>query len=209
MNEPYGTFIDPRDDNEYKWVRIGDQIWMAENLRTLVFQNGDPIFRVRQNKYFEEKIAAYCDPCYLVRNGKAFGRLYNRFAVVDNRSIVPEGWCIPSNEDWLQLIDFLGGSAIAGGKLKFSGTDLWHEPNYGATNESGFSAVPAGFSVPGIARVPIGYTSIWWSSSVSEDQCQDTAGVEHNNSESYIDNSVDLGFYSVRCIKNKNRLQFS
>jgi uncharacterized protein (TIGR02145 family) len=128
-------------------VTIGSQEWQAENLNVDRFRNGDPIPEVRTKEEWEiagkRGEPAWCyydnDP----ENGKIYGKLYNWYAVNDSRGLAPEGWHIPTDGEWTILTDYLGGDEVAGGKLKSN--SYWNAPNTGATNESGFSALPGGF----------------------------------------------------------------
>lgn len=120
--QQYGSFTDSRDSRVYKTVKIGDQLWMAENLNTDRFRNGDII---PQAKSADEWIQAlqYQQPawCYYSNNkfiGKEYGKLYNWYAVNDPRGLSPAGWEIPSNEDWNEVIYFFGGSTEVGNALK-------------------------------------------------------------------------------------------
>lgn len=129
------------DGNSYKTVKIGNQIWMAENLKTTHYSDGTPI----QNfVYNNEEV-----------NASNYGRLYRWSAAMRNSSgsntnpsgiqgVSPEGWHIPSIKEWLELVNNLGGNAIAGGKLKELGIEYWQTPNTNATNESLFNARPGG-----------------------------------------------------------------
>lgn len=138
-----GTVTDA-DGNVYKTVVIGKQTWMAENLRTTRFRNGERISKIESDSIWVNiKSAAYC--YYKNSNEKdtmQLGCLYNLDAVFDGRNIAPEGWHIPDTTEWNELIDFLGGQEIAGGKMKMDGFDFWFEPNRSATNESGFNGLP-------------------------------------------------------------------
>ncbi len=124
---PSGTFTDTRDNTTYKWVRIGDQVWMGENL---AYEPASGDYWSFQN-----------DP----NNVSTYGYLYSWETA---KAIAPDGWHLPSNAEWNTLITYLGGEDIAGGKMKTtttgSGTAYWLDPNKGASNESNFSALPAG-----------------------------------------------------------------
>jgi uncharacterized protein (TIGR02145 family) len=129
-------------------VEIGEQIWMRENLNVSAFRNGDPIPEAQTNSIWEDYTAqrkpAWCYYEMDSTNAGKLGKLYNWFAVNDPRGLAPDGWHVPSDEEWQTLIDYLGGDSLAGGKMK--GNDLfWESPNTGATNESGFSALPGGY----------------------------------------------------------------
>jgi uncharacterized protein (TIGR02145 family) len=119
---------------------------MAQNLRVLHYRNGDPVQNVtNDNEWFNLISGGYC--WYLndeIQYKNGYGPLYNYYTVTDARNICPEGWRLPTQSDWNSLQSYLGGNVIAGGKLKQSGTEYWYDPNDGATNESKFSAMPAG-----------------------------------------------------------------
>ncbi|HPG38813.1 MAG TPA: chitobiase/beta-hexosaminidase C-terminal domain-containing protein [bacterium] len=140
-----GTVIDI-DGNTYQTVKIGDQWWMAENLRVTHYRNGDPIPNITDNtewKYFSTGAYCYYDNNNI--NAAVYGALYNWHVVNDNRNLAPAGWHVPSDAEWQALINYLGGDAVAGGKMKEVGTTHWLSPNKGATNESGFTARPGGW----------------------------------------------------------------
>lgn len=203
-----GTVTDV-EGNVYKTVKIGNQWWMAENLRTTRYRNGDSIPNVIDNAdWVSLTTPAYC--CYnndFNSYGNTFGLLYNWYTVDSasngNKNICPEGWHIPSNIEFLTLINNQGGLAEAGGKMKEAGTSHWDLPNIGATNTSGFTGLPAGFRsyVDGTFKY-IGSFGHWWSSTQSDEIQAWNIGLY------YLDSSVDnspsvkkLGF-SIRCIKD-------
>lgn len=135
-----GTFIDQRDGQEYKWVRIGNQMWMAENLN----------YKKRKSWCYNNKVA----------NCNEYGRLYNWETAI---KACPNGWHIPIDAEWDNLVDYLRGSDVAGGKMKETGTTHWDSPNKDATNESGFTALPGGFrSTVGYFN-DLGSNNSWWS----------------------------------------------
>jgi uncharacterized protein (TIGR02145 family) len=128
------SFTDARDNRTYNTVCIGSKIWMAENLA----------YNAPGSKCFNETGS----------NCNTYGRLYDWTTVMQGESssnanpsgvkgICPDGWHLPSQAEWAEMIDYLGGDTIAGGKLK--ATELWLSPNLGATNSSGFRALPAGY----------------------------------------------------------------
>jgi uncharacterized protein (TIGR02145 family) len=141
----YGTMTD-QDGNVYKTVTIGEQTWMAENLRTTTYRNGDPITKIEE---FEDwKATTKGAYCWMKNDEEThknkFGAFYNWHAVTDSRNIAPEGWHVATVNDWDLLLSTLGGNNVAGGKLKESGNKHWAGPNKGANNSSGFSALPTG-----------------------------------------------------------------
>lgn len=133
------------DGNIYQTIVIGNQCWMTENLKVTHYSNGDPIPNViDNNEWGGLSIGAYCSYDNDESNISTYGLLYNWFAVNDSRNIAPEGWHVPSDEEWQTLVDYLGSEPVAGGKMKEVGTTHWSNPNTGATNESGFTALPGG-----------------------------------------------------------------
>ena len=171
-----GTFIDSRDGNEYNWVQIGDQVWMAENLAYLPSVNmvADGSEDAAGSYYY-----VYGYDGTNVADAKAtdnyatYGVLYNWTAAMDGEAssttnpsgiqgVCPAGWHLPSDAEWTELTDYLGGTSIAGGKLKETGTTHWASPNTGATNETGFTALPGGYRYNNGAFYDIGYAGYWW-----------------------------------------------
>ncbi len=165
------------DGNVYQTVKIGDQLWMAENLRTTRYRNGDAIpANLSNNEWQTTKSGAYAIYPHNDVDGinsdeemvESYGKLYNWHAVDDDRGLCPKGWHVPSDDEWHTLVDCLGGSDVAGGKMKSTRTELdahprWDSPNEGATNESGWSGLPGGQRLfNGI----FGFidSGFWWSS---------------------------------------------
>jgi uncharacterized protein (TIGR02145 family) len=192
------------DGNIYHTVQIGNQIWMVENLRTTRYRNGDQITNITEKTAWQSlTTGGYCWHNNDSKNKPVYGAMYNWFAVNDKRRLAPEGWHVPSNQEWTVLWNNLGGKNIAGGKLKETGTLHWINPNNGATNESGFCALPGGVRSDLGDFYDIGSYGYWW--------CTD----ETNNTDAW---SVSAGHvlvemqdwggcnkksaYSVRCIKD-------
>lgn len=151
------TTVVDAEGNKYKTVVIGNQTWMAENLKTTRFRNGDIIpLRSDSNAWKSSGLAKETAWCYYDNNSSHdddYGKLYNWYTVVDSRQICPKGWHVPSNEEVEELIVYLspdvGSFMTAGGKMKSTGTlqagtGLWHEPNSEATNSTGFTGHPGG-----------------------------------------------------------------
>ncbi len=162
----YGSVTDI-DGNTYRTIVIGQQEWMAENLTVEHYANGDPIPEVTANgQWVDLTTGAWCyydnDPAYEC----PYGKLYNWYVTVDDRNVCPTGWHVPTDAEWTILTDYLGGEAVAGGKMKSTGTTYWDAPNAPATNESGFSGLPAGGRVVNNGLFDqIGSRGHWWSSS--------------------------------------------
>lgn len=141
----YSQTMTDIDGNIYQTVTIGTQVWMAENLKVTHYRNGDAISNITDNTEWSNlTTGAYCNYDNDENNATTYGSLYNWYAVNDSRNIAPEGWHVPSDVELQTLVDYLGGSGVAGGKMKETGTTYWNRSNTGATNESGFSALPGG-----------------------------------------------------------------
>jgi uncharacterized protein (TIGR02145 family) len=154
------------EGNVYKTVKIGQQIWMSENLKVTKLNDGTDIPLVTDgNAWGILTTAAYCwyNNDYNTY-GKVYGALYNWWSVGTGK-LCPEGWHIPTNQELVTLTDYLGGQSVAGGKLKEAGIKHWFSPNYGATNETGFTALPGGIRGWDGTYVVVGNYGCWWSSS--------------------------------------------
>ncbi len=157
------TFIDKRDGNAYRIVKIGKQIWMAENFRYLpsltdsqTISSTIPTFNVNSYKGTDLMVAKS------LSNYKNYGVLYNLVAAKD---VCPEGWHLPSAAEWQTMVDSLGGDKVAGAKLK--DTTLWLELKGGTTNETGFTARPGGHRSNAATYPPLGTNAYFWSSTPS------------------------------------------
>jgi uncharacterized protein (TIGR02145 family) len=183
-------------------VKIGEQIWMTENLNVDKFRNGEPIPEVKTEeeweKYGNEGKPAWCyynnDPS----NGKKYGKLYNWFAVTDPRGISPKGWRVPADEDFMELMMQLGGQDVAGTKMK--DTKGWAE-NGNGDNESGFSGLPGGVRTL-LVFFDRGSVGWWWSTSKTDStQARGISLVSGEKRMKSIVHYKTVGL-SVRCIKN-------
>jgi uncharacterized protein (TIGR02145 family) len=198
----YGTMTD-QDGNIYKTVTIGTQTWMAENLRTTKYRDGTTIPNVTDNAaWFALTTGAYCsyNNTTNVDSIATFGRLYNWYAV-NTGKLAPHGWHVPSDAEWTTLTTYLGGTAIAGDKLKEIGVSHWRNTTTEATNEIGFTALPGGF------RYYIGYinmvgTGCWWSSTEEDTSEAWTRSLYGNYSFVLKDSDIKEFGFSVRCIKD-------
>lgn len=204
------------EGNIYKTVIIGDQVWMAENLKTTKYSNGTAIPLIADGNIWKGlSSGAYCyffdDP----NNGVVYGALYNFFAVIDNKKLCPTGWHVPSKPEWSTLINYLGGESVAGNKLKETGTAHWN-PNEGATNSSGFTALPGGWAAgDGQDYYNTGVMAWWWTSSLFDSNLpwvmvlNGNQPVWRNDIPPGIATVIVDGYYqdkksgnSVRCIKD-------
>lgn len=191
------------DGNVYKTIKIGDQWWMAENLKVTHYSNGDPIPLVTSsNEWGSLSTGAYCSYNNDEGNVATYGRYYNWYATVDSRNIAPEGWHVPTDVEWQTLAEYLGGSAIAGGKMKETGTAHWYSPNTGATNESGFSALPGGYRGIYGGSTNMGYYADFWSSTQNNSSQAWGRYMRYNYSGlgRYSGNKPDG--ISIRCVRD-------
>ncbi len=185
------------DGNVYNTVTIGTQTWMAENLKTTMLNDGASITMVTDNTTWAK--LATPGYCWYNNDEKAnkniYGALYN-WHTVNNGKLCPSGWHVPSDDEWKILFAYLGG-AEAGNKLQEKGTTHWVNPNPGATNESGFTALPGGLRVNSGTFVTLGTASFWWCS---------TEDMPDARYVGYYDSGVERGYdkkqsgRSVRCI---------
>jgi uncharacterized protein (TIGR02145 family) len=192
------------DNNNYPVVTIGSQTWMAANLKTTKYRDGSTsIPNVTVNgDWVAQTAPAYC---WYNNNSAAYkdiyGALYNWYTV-GTANLCPTGWHVPNDAEWLVLIDYLGGESVAGGKLKESGTTHWSAPNTGATNETGFTALPGGYRWSTGAFSDIGGNNPLWSAS------EYLPASAWNRRVYYLYNDILKYFYdkmigfSVRCIKD-------
>ena len=197
----YNTVMDI-DGNTYKTIIIGTQEWMAENLRTTRYRNGDNIHHIVDQTHWKEMTEGAW--CYFENNNSnkcPFGNLYNAYAVEDSRNICPVGWHIPSDSEVVVLKNYLGPNA--GGKVKSVSQACWWAPNTGATNSSGFSAV-AGQSrgIEFINVIPISSCSIWTSGPATIANTQNCFYMQSFNDLIWMDSETILYGLSVRCIKD-------
>ena len=204
-NTPAPTGVTDADGNVYSTVTIGTQVWMVENLKTTKFNDGTSIPLVTDNTWGTLTTPAYCwynnDESMKV----VYGAVYNWFTV-NTGKLAPKGWHVASDAEWSALIAFLGGEAIAGGKLKSvgtieAGTGLWIEPNTGATNLSGFSAYPGGYrNSSGFQQISMhGY---WWTSTVNGATTSWVYDMSYDNAGAFRNFSAKTDGYHVRCVKD-------
>ena len=177
-----GSITDPRDGKVYKTVKIGDQVWMGENLA----------FKTPDGWSVYEDIRGYVN---------THGYLYTWEAAT---KACPDGWRLPSMQDWWSLSNGLGGDEEAGGKLKQAGTSSWKDPNTGATNSSGFTALSSGRSGDK-AMEDIGNTTFFWTN-VDDDDATSWCGALYSSKGDLALYPVEKkNGFSVRCIKNSGR----
>jgi uncharacterized protein (TIGR02145 family) len=195
------------DGNAYSVITIGNQVWFGENLKTTKFNDGTPVPYVNTGMDWANTVTpAYCWYDNSESSKETYGGLYNWYAV-NTGKLCPLGWHVPSSDEFATLIDYLGGMSVAGGKLKEAGTEHWFTPNTGATNGSGFTALPGGgryniYSEGGVFS-DLGYYAYYWTSTASTSQFNAVSfdlafnfGIVNKGEYSRRDGE------SVRCIKD-------
>jgi len=215
-SEQKNNFTDSRDGKVYSTVTIGEQVWMAENLSYLPSVS-DPVVNSYTIPYyyvwgyFNENV----DSARVTNNFKTYGTLYNWAAAMAGsesdssnpssvQGVCPDGWHLPSDAEWTQLTDYLGGDSLAGGKLKETGTIHWNSPNTSATNETGFSALPGGNTGVSEGFYRLKNNGEWWSATETETDVEGARNryMSHDRSDvSKGSGDKRLG-YSVRCVKD-------
>lgn len=189
------------EGNIYKTIQIGNQTWMAENLKTIHYANG-----------------GYISGTWSYNNSDSlndlYGRLYDQASVShgatfnDNiplQGVCPDGWHIPSIPEWQVMIDYLGGDGIAGGKLKEVGITHWQHPNVGATNESGFTALPGGYrDFSNYEFYNIGIIGYWWSYTSEYFNPLASICIYRGNNDFNLLCLHEFMSFSVRCLKDNN-----
>lgn len=203
-SDPDNGTVQDVDGNVYHYVTINNQLWMVENLRTTRYRDGTTIPSVEDVEAWSVlSTGAYCSPgadssaqeCYL-------GLLYNFYAVSDSCGLCPEGWHVPTAAEWRQLIDYLGGIDVAGGKMKDTSVGLWKVLVEGTTNESGFSALPAGGRGRLGSPSDVGYYATWWSSTSHDSSNAWHWGLYPDRHGIRSNPGHKASGFSVRCVKN-------
>ncbi len=203
--ETYG--LEDIDGNCYRVVTIGNQVWMQENLRVTHYNDGTPIRYIADiNEWTDDTDGAYC---YYNNNNTlqlTYGNLYN-FYVIENHpgKLAPAGWHVPTDEEWFTLAEFLVVGSMerweVGGFMKEVGYAHWQEQNIGATNSSGFTALPGGTAWTSFER--LGKNAHFWSSTAHNSQGAYDRSLWHDNPY-LVDNAIyhkNAGF-SIRLIKD-------
>ena len=191
------------DGNTYPTVKFDDQWWMVNNLRVTRYRNGNSIPNVTYgNAWSNLKTSAYCDYGNRPENAITYGHLYNWYAVNNPRDLAPEGWHVPSDAEWQKLVDYLGGSSVAGGKMKEAGMLHWNNPNTGATNESGFSGLPGGYRANDGRYISMGYHGSFWSATEDNSSGAWSFYLGYDYSVISLLYSYKPSGFSVRCVRD-------
>jgi uncharacterized protein (TIGR02145 family) len=208
-----GSGVTDIDGNTYQTVIINSQEWMAENLKTSKYANGDLIPNITDNtQWINLTTGAWAHYNNDSQYENPYGKFYNWYTVNDPRNLCPAGWHVPTDTEWSAFINYLdpnaaGGnnfSNTAGGKMKSTGTQYWTSPNTDATNESGFSGLPGGArnSDLSIDFTGLGTIGYWWSSTVMNTDNAWGFELGFDIGRAYRDGNGKERGLSVRCIKN-------
>ena len=193
------------DGNVYHTVTIGTQLWMVENLKTTRYNDGIAIPLVTDSAaWYSLTTPGYCWYNNDIANKTVYGALYNWYAV-NTGKLAPTGWHVATDTEWFALTTYLGGASVAGGKLKEAGFAHWYHPNTGATNETGFLALPGGYrgNDNGYCRFYfIGIYGSWWASPERYSGLSWTCNVYYDNTVAELGNYFSSDGLSVRCLRN-------
>lgn len=210
LNKLYsnGSAVIDVDGNTYQSIVINGKQWMKENLNVSKYRNGDVIPEVTDMVEWDAlTTGAWCYFENTTENGTTYGKLYNWYAINDPRGLAPTGWHIPSDAEWTSLTNFLGGTSVAGIKMRDLG-DLWSTSAVLATNQAGFSALPAGYGYLTQTYEPVdqpfnslGDVAFWWSATASNPSTAYSLNVNLNNSVTR-GSILKKTALSVRCVKN-------
>ncbi|HEX6223333.1 MAG TPA: fibrobacter succinogenes major paralogous domain-containing protein [Chryseolinea sp.] len=190
------------EDNVYPAVAIGSQVWMADNLKVTKYNDGTDIpYKTDNDNVGSLTTGAFSYYNKDVANSSLYGALYNWHSIATGK-LCPSGWHVPSDAEWSTLINFLGGEDIAGGPLKVITTAFWNAPNEGATNDSGFSAMPAGYLYDNSTYYSLGNVTHWWTSTESDDDSAWDRYVTYKDAKALKGEYSKKVFYSCRCVKD-------
>lgn len=198
------TTVTDNDGNVYNIVTIGTQVWMKENLKTTKYNDGTNIPNVTNNAAWSALVtSAYC--WYnndAATNKSIYGALYDWY-VTNTGKLCPVGWHVPTHNEFIVLRDFLGGETVSGGKLKEIGTLHWITPNTGATNESGFTAVPSGTRTGNDGPFYyLGEDGHYWSSTSFSIGTSYHWYTYYNTASFSFSNTLKNTGYAIRCLKD-------
>ena len=199
------TTVSDIDANVYNVITIGNQTWMKENLKVSRYNNGDSIpTGLSASSWGTTTTGAFAVYDSDLANEIKYGKLYNWYAANDSRKIAPPGWHVASQEEWQTLIDLLGGPQSAATELKEAGLTHWATPNTGATNGSGFTALPTGTRMIDGTFTLIGTNGYWWTSTeylVGGPDAEAILLLSNSQEAVYVTDRKSYGA-AIRCIKD-------
>ena len=196
-----GTVQD-KSGNFYNTVAIGTQVWFKENLRTKKYRSGAliPVVTNTDTSTLVGQMYYYNNDS--LTNYSIYGALYNWQATQNSDSLCPVGWHVSTDAEWTTLTTFLGGTGVAGGKIKAIGTIYWNSPNSDATNEIGFSGLPGGYRYSDGSFYLIRDYVFFWSATEFDSSNAWLRYVLNNDGGVYRYNDIKSVGASVRCLKN-------
>ncbi|MCE2712818.1 MAG: T9SS type A sorting domain-containing protein [Cryomorphaceae bacterium] len=200
-----GQTVSDIDGNVYNTVSIGNQVWLGENLKVTKYNNQDPISLVLDDtQWSTETQAAYCYYQGDISNTNNYGNLYNWYVVNNSKNVCPTGYHVPSITEWEELITFLGGNAVAGGKLKEIGFAHWLDPNTGADNSSGFTLLPSGWRAHNNGFYEsLSYMAYVWSSTSVDASSSSIILAGYDSPACYTSDSHIRTGLPIRCLKDE------
>lgn len=184
-------------------VAIGDQVWTTKNLNTPVFRNGDKIYHATTPEEWkqaaEEKRPAWCYMNHDSTLQGKFGKLYNWYAISDPRGLAPEGWHIPTDDEWEELINHLGKDA--GHKMKASRNDIRSGTG---NNRSGFTGMFGGYCMFNGQFTNRHVSGVWWSTTETDDEEERAWAIQlsSNKRKALRMKTYKVFGASVRCVKD-------
>lgn len=197
--------ISDADGNTYNTLIIGTQVWLKENLKTTKYNDNTTIPNVTDNTaWYNLTTAGYCwysNNSTLYKN--TYGALYNWYAVTTAK-LCPTGWHVPSATEWATLESYLGGSSLAGGKMKETGTTHWTSPNTSADNSSSFTALPGGYRDYSTTSpfYSLANQGEWWSSTSVSTTTATGRYISYSYGSLYSESANKKKGFSVRCVKD-------
>ncbi len=191
------------DGNTYNTVLIGTQCWLRSNLKVSKYKNGDAIpTELNNGTWSSTTSGAYTIYNNDNANDAIYGKLYNWYAVADNRGLCPNGWHVPTDAEWTTVTNYLGGESVAGGKMKATGTTYWNNPITSATTESGFSALPGGCRINFGNFINIRDNAFFWSATENNSFSAFFRNLNSSTGNVFRDDLIKRFGFSVRCIKD-------
>ncbi len=198
---PVPTSVTDIDGNVYPVKQIGTQIWMTENLRTARYKDGTTIATgLTALNWAVSTLGAYAIYDDEPNNNATHGKLYN-WQAVNSQKLAPEGYHVATTDEWNQLLNHLGGFAVAGGKMKSTAT-IWNAPNTGADNSSGFNALPSGFRGTTGSYTALGNLAYFWSATERNATQANYTNLQQDMASALSNGATKTFGYSVRCVKN-------
>ena len=198
------TTVKDKDGNIYMTIKIGSQIWISENLKTTKLNDGKPVAIVTSDK--EWKSLTKPGLCYFDNdpaNKDIYGALYNWYTV-NTKKLCPPGWHVPTDEEWRAMINLLGGSNVAGDKLKESGYEHWKNHLLSPTNDYDFTALPGGTRLYSGVFPEFGHSyAVWWTSTEYSSLSAHNWGLHESSSRVFNGYDSKQSGFSVRCIMDR------